>query len=281
MKILLTGCKGQLGLELIKQFNSCEGVYTIIETDIHNLDITDQKQVLELVEAEKPECIINCAAYTNVDGCESNEIAAFKANFIGAQNLSASAYRVGAKIVQISTDYVFNGESNRPMREYDSMNPQSCYGKSKALGEKIVAETNPKHYILRTAWLYGEGNNFVRTMLKLSKEKDEISVVDDQIGSPTSTVDLTRCIINLIHTESYGIYHATCEGYCSWYDFAKKIFELKGINIRVNKTTTDQLDRPAKRPKYSVLENFTLKLLGLNSFRNWEESLKEYLAKET
>jgi len=276
MKILITGSRGQLGLEIIKQLK-CREQIELIETDVHNLDIVNQKEVFALVEQQKPDVIINCAAYTNVDGCEANEIDAFRVNAIGAQNLSAAAYSVGAKMVQVSTDYVFDGTGNSPKREYDKVNPQSVYGVSKELGEQLVKQTNPKHFILRTAWLYGEGNNFVRTMIKISKEKTEISVVNDQIGSPTSTVDLARCIIDLISTDSYGTYHATCEGQCSWYDFAKRIFEIKGININVIPMTSDKLDRPAPRPKFSVLDNFMLKLMGLNSFRNWEEALNEYL----
>ncbi len=276
MKVLITGSRGQLGIELIKQLSDKEQ-YELIETDVHNLDIINQNLVFELVKLQEPEVIINCAAYTNVDGCEANEADAFRVNAIGAQNLSAAAYSIGAKMVQVSTDYVFDGTGSTIKREYDKTNPQSVYGSSKELGEQLVRHNNPKHYIVRTAWLYGEGNNFVRTMLKLSKEKTEINVVNDQIGSPTSTVDLARCITELIRTDSYGTYHATCEGQCSWYDFAKRIFELKGINIKVNPMTSEQLDRPAPRPKFSVLDNFMLKLVGLNSFRPWEESLEEYL----
>jgi len=276
MKLLITGSRGQLGIEIIKQLKSKEQI-ELIKTDVHNLDITDQNQVIALVKQQKPYAIINCAAYTNVDGCEANETDTFRVNAIGAQNLSVAAYSVGAKIVQVSTDYVFDGTGYTPKREYDKTNPQSVYGSSKELGELLVRQTNPKHFIIRTAWLYGEGNNFIRTMLKLSKDKTEINVVNDQIGSPTSTVDLVRCIIDLIATDSYGTYHATCEGQCSWYDFAKQIFKLKGINIKVNPITTEELDRPAARPKYSVLDNFMLRLIGLNTFRNWEEALEEYI----
>jgi len=277
---LITGCNGQLGLELSKQLEECNPNYEVIKTDVHNLDITDQGQVFEIVANSKPNVIINCAAYTNVDGCEANEDAAFKVNAIGAQNLSVAAYSVGAKIVQVSTDYVFNGTGDKPKREYDMVNPQSVYGGSKELGERLVRETNPRHFIIRTAWLYGEGNNFVRTMLKLSKEKQEMNVVDDQFGSPTSTVDLAKAIVKLMNTESYGTYHGTCEGSCSWNEFAKKIFEIKGINIKVNPITTEELGRLANRPKYSVLDNFMLKLLDINVFRNWEDAIAEYLKNE-
>jgi len=280
MKVLITGCRGQLGLELIRQFNEFDGLYSLIETDVHNLDITNQAMVFDLVKSQKPDVIINCAAYTNVDGCESDELNAYRVNAIGPQNLSAAAFSVGAKIVQVSTDYVFDGTVSSPKIESDPINPRSVYGKSKALGEILVKEINPRHFIVRTAWLYGEGNNFVRTMLKLAKEKDEVKVVNDQFGSPTSTKDLARCIIKLINTESYGTYHGTCEGSCSWNQFAKKIFEIKGINIKVSDITTEELNRPAERPKYSVLDNFMLRLIGINEFRSWEEALIDYLKGE-
>ncbi|HOV25910.1 MAG TPA: dTDP-4-dehydrorhamnose reductase [Pseudobacteroides sp.] len=280
MKILITGCRGQLGLELTRQFNEFDGLYSLIETDVHNLDITNQAMVFDLVKTQKPDVIINCAAYTNVDGCESDELNAYRVNAIGPQNLSAAAFSVGAKIVQVSTDYVFDGTGSSPKIETDPINPRSVYGKSKAMGEILVKEINPRHFIVRTAWLYGEGNNFVRTMLKLSKERDEVKVVNDQFGSPTSTKDLARCIIKLINTESYGTYHGTCEGSCSWNQFAKKIFEIKGINIKVSDITTEELNRPAERPKYSVLDNFMLRLIGINEFRSWEEALIDYLKGE-
>ncbi len=281
MKVLITGCRGQLGIELGRQLKNLnqesQKKIVLIETDLDTLDITDSLQVQNLLTREQPEVIINAAAYTNVDGCETDELKAFRVNAIGAQNLSTVAYKIGAKLLQVSTDYVFDGTGNSPKREYDPINPQSIYGKSKALGEKLVIQTNPRYFILRTAWLYGEGNNFVRTMLKLAQEKDEINVVNDQIGSPTSTVDLASCIINLINTEQYGIYHATCEGECSWYDFAKKIFALKKVKVKVNPISTKELNRSAKRPAYSVLENFMLKLIDLNNFRQWEDALEEYL----
>lgn len=276
MKLLITGSKGQLGIELINQLVD-EKEIQLIETDVHNLDISNEKQVFDLILKEKPQIIINCAAYTNVDACEANEATAFKVNAVGARNLSAAGYQIGSKILQVSTDYVFDGYGNTPKREYDRTNPSSVYGRSKELGEILVRQANPRHFIVRTAWLYGEGNNFVRTMLKLAKEKNQISVVNDQFGSPTSTVDLARSIINLISTNSFGTYHATCEGQCSWYDFARKIFEITGLDIKVIPITSEELNRPAPRPKYSVLDNFMLKLIGINTFRNWEEAITEYL----
>lgn len=257
MKVLITGCKGQLGNELIRQCNMLDKKFELIETDMHNLDITNPKAVFNLLDAAKPDVVINCAAYTNVEGCEKDEAGAFTVNAIGARNLSTAAYKSGAAIVQISTDYVFDGIDYSPKREYDHINPLNIYGKSKALGENLVKETNPRHFIVRTAWLYGQGNNFVKTMLKLSKEQRELNVVGDQIGTPTSTVDLSRCIIDLIETECFGTYHASCEGQCSWYEFAVKIFQIAGINISINNIMTEQLNRPVNRPKFSVLENFS------------------------
>lgn len=277
MRIMITGAKGQLGLELERQLKSGMPECQLGLMERNNLDITDAKQVVETVRNTKPDMIINCAAYTNVDGCEDNEQEAFGVNALGARNLSAAAFDAGAKIIQVSTDYVFEGSVNTPLREYDEINPLSVYGKSKALGERLVRETNPRHFILRTAWLYGDGNNFVRTMLRLAREKASIEVVDDQYGTPTSCVDLAGCIISLMQTENYGTYHATCEGFCSWYQFARKIFEIEAIDATINRIDTKQSNRPAHRPGYSVLENFMLKLMGMNSFRSWETALEEYL----
>lgn len=280
MKLLITGCRGQLGLELSKQLKQAPGRYELVETDIHELDICNQAGVFKALTENRPDMVINCAAYTDVDRCETDEMNAFRVNAIGAQNLALGSSRVGAGIVQVSTDYVFDGEENRPRKEYDAVNPQCCYGKSKNLGEILVREANPRHFIVRTAWLYGEGRNFVRTMLRLSRERNCLSVVNDQFGSPTSVRDLAGAIIDLINTEYYGTYHATCEGQCSWYEFARQIFKLGGIPADLRAITSDELDRPAKRPKYSVLDNFMLKLIGINKFRHWEDALDEYLKGE-
>lgn len=280
MKVLITGCRGQLGRELCRQINEWNQVrpqFQVVATDLDSMDITDTHQVQKIVSFEKPEVIINTAAYTKVDACETDEKTAFRVNAIGARNLAVAAFSIGAKILQVSTDYVFDGTGKIPLREYDPINPLSVYGKSKALGEQLVMTTNPRHFILRTAWLYGDGSNFVRTILKLAAEQDELRVVNDQVGTPTSTVDLAKCILALIQTEHYGIYHGTCEGECSWYEFAKRILALKGINKRVIPISTKELKQAAKRPAYSVLENFMLDLVGLNFFRTWEEALEEYL----
>lgn len=279
MKILVTGAKGQLGLELINQLSK-NNFYEIIPTDVENLNIVCIDNVTDIIESQKPDVVINCAAHTAVDLCETDIENAYKINAIGPRNLAIACEKVGAKFVQVSTDYVFNGNENQPYREDNETCPNSIYGKSKLMGEQFTKEFCSKYFIVRTAWLYGEGNNFVRTMLKLAQNNKELNVVNDQFGSPTSTVDLAKSIIDLINTENYGTYHGTCEGQCSWYDFAKKIFEISNIDIKVNPVSSEEFKRPAPRPKYSVLDNFMFKLVELNSFRKWEDSLIEYLEVE-
>ena len=221
MRILITGSKGQLGLELSKQlsrYKDCE----LILTDRNNLNIVDFDEVERVILASKPNVVINCAAHTAVDLCETDIENAYKINALGPRNLAIVCEKIGAKLIQVSTDYVFNGNGISPYREDDMTSPNSIYGRSKLMGENFVKEFCSKYFIVRTAWLYGNGNNFVRTMIGLSETNKELNVVDDQIGSPTSTADLSRAIINLIDTEYYGVYHGTCEGQCSWYEFAKK-----------------------------------------------------------
>lgn len=281
MRVLITGSSGQLGLELTNQLECIFGNYEVIRTDINTLDITNLECVNKKIFLEKPDVVINCAAHTAVDLCEQDIDNAYKINAIGPRNLAIACEKVGSKFVQVSTDYVFDGKSNRPYKEDDTTCPNSIYGKSKLMGEQFTKEFCSKYFIVRTAWLYGKGNNFVKTMLKLSQNNKELNVVNDQFGSPTSTVDLSKAIINLINTEHYGTYHGTCEGQCSWYGFAKKIFEINNIDIKVNPVTSEAFKRPAPRPEYSVLDNFMFKLAGLNSFRHWEDALKEYLKEES
>lgn len=277
MKVIITGSNGQLGKELTKQMY---GKYELICTDRESLDILNFEKVEKFIIEKKPDVVINCAAHTAVDVCETDIDNAYKINALGPRNLAIACEKIGAKFVQVSTDYVFDGSGKRPYREDDITCPNSIYGTSKLMGEQFTKEFCSKYFIVRTAWLYGDGNNFVKTMLKLSETHNELNVVNDQVGSPTSTVDLSRAIIELMSTEYYGTYHGTCEGECSWYDFAKKIFEIKNIDIKVNPVTSEEFKRPAPRPAYSVLDNFMFRLIKLNSFRNWEESLGEYLKGE-
>ncbi|MDO4288412.1 MAG: dTDP-4-dehydrorhamnose reductase [Eubacterium sp.] len=281
MKALITGSGGQLGRELLKQLK--ETPIEAVGYDIPAFDITDKAAVEKIIAAEKPDVIVSCGAMTNVDGCETNREAAMAVNGEGPKNLAEIARDRGIKMVHVSTDYVFDGDGItengvlRPYVESDPIAPKTVYGESKALGEKYVSEILEQYFIVRTAWLYGDGHNFVKTMLGLADKYPEITVVNDQVGSPTSTVDLARAIIALMQTENYGLYHGTCEGQCSWYDFAVEIFRQKGIEISVKPVTSEEYVSKTPRPKYSVLKNQGLEKLGLNTFRPWKEALTEYL----
>lgn len=276
MKILVTGANGQLGRELTKQLQGTD----YLPVDLDELDITRQDATLQVVKSYQPDVVIHGAAYTNVDQAETDIEAVYKVNAIGTQNLAAACLGCGAKMVYISTDYVFDGNLGRAYTEFDQTNPQSVYGKSKLAGEILAKHILNQLFIVRTSWLYGDGNNFVRTMMKLGAEKLELKVVNDQYGCPTSAKDLADVILRLIETEHYGIFHAVNTGVTTWYDFAKKIFELSGnTQVNVLSQTTAELGRPAPRPPYSPLENLMLGLTIGNSMRSWEEALGEYLKK--
>lgn len=285
MKVMITGSKGQLGLEIINQLEKINSKfmrkkYDINSTTSSSLNITNLEDVKRIILNERPDVVINCAAHTKVDLCESDIENAYKINALGVRNLAITCEKIGAKLVQVSTDYVFNGDSSVPYREDSITCPNSIYGKSKLMGENFVKQFSSKYFIIRTAWLYGEGNNFVRTMINLAKNNNKINVINDQFGTPTSTVDLARVIINLIETEYYGIYHGTCKGQCSWYDFAYKIFDTIGLkNVILNPISSNEFKSIAQRPMYSVLDNFMLDLIGMDTFRNWEDALIEYLKK--
>lgn len=278
-KILVTGANGQLGREISNLYES-KGM-EVIRTDVEELDITDIKATVKLIEEVKPEIIINCAAYTNVDACEKNVELAYKINAIGPRNLSIAAAKVDAKLCHISTDYVFEGNGTRPYIEFDAPNPISMYGKSKLEGEEFVKQFAKKYFIIRTAWLYGDGKNFVKTMLNLSKTHDVINVVNDQVGSPTSTKVLAGIIDELIFTENYGTFHGTCEGSCSWADFTKEIFRLTNTATKVNAVTTEEYREmnpaSAPRPAYSILENYMLKLTTDHMAADWHDAIAEYI----
>lgn len=275
-KILVTGCNGQLGRAINEEYNNNDDV-CLINTDVAELDITDIDKVVAFVMEKKPDVIINCAAHTNVNACESQWDLAYKINAIGPRNLSIAATKAGAKMIHVSTDYVFDGTATEPYNEFSHVAPLGAYGKTKLAGEEFVKQFADRFFIVRTAWLYGDGKNFVKTMLTLGKEKGEVSVVGDQIGSPTSAKELAKMIHVLEPTENYGVFHGTCEGYCSWADFAEKIFELAKMDVKVNHITTDEYPTPAKRPAYSVLDNYMLRLTTDFKFADWEDALKEYM----
>ncbi|MCQ2521867.1 MAG: dTDP-4-dehydrorhamnose reductase [Lachnospiraceae bacterium] len=280
-KLIITGCNGQLGRAVnVLYQNSTE--YTLVNTDvagdnIQPLDITNLEEVVALVEKEQPYAIINCAAYTNVNGCETEEDLAFRINAIGPRNLAIAAEKVGAKMVQISTDYVFAGDGTTPYVETDPTGPVSAYGRTKLAGENFVKEVSNHFFILRTAWLYGDGKNFVKTMLGAAKKNDTVRVVCDQVGSPTSASELAKAIDALLPTENYGTFHATCEGVCSWADFTEEFYRLAGLSTKVEHISTDEFPTPAKRPAYSVLENKMFKLTTNFMFKDWKDAIKEYM----
>jgi dTDP-4-dehydrorhamnose reductase len=289
MKILITGSKGQLGNELqdiIKTGKAEIGEISeeiknseVFALDVEELDITNLGQVKKVLYDIKPDVVINCAAATNVDGCESNKDLAFKINAIGPRNLAIVCEVIGAKLVQVSTDYVFSGVGETPLTEYDLTAPYSVYGKTKLKGEEYVREFSSKYYIVRTAWLYGYvGKNFVYTMMNLGEQKESLNVVNDQKGNPTNANDLAYHILKLIETEEYGIYHCTGKGECTWYDFAKLIMELSGRKCIVNPCTSEEFKTPAKRPEYSSLDNIMLRCTVGDEMRDWKEALKSFIA---
>lgn len=283
-KILVTGCNGQLGRAIQKEY---KGEVEFVLTDVVDgegyvsLDITSIDQVMDLVKKEKPDVIINCAAHTNVDKCEEQWDLAFRINAVGPRNLAIAAKAVDAKLVHVSTDYVFPGTSPEALKEIDPVGPKSAYGRTKLEGENFVKQFGDKYFILRTAWLYGDGHNFVKTMLKLSETHDELSVVCDQIGSPTSAKELARMIHYLEPTDNYGIFHATCEGQTSWADFTEEIFRLAGKKVKVNHVTSAQYKEmnpaSADRPAYSVLENYMIKQTSDFMMADWHDAIKEYM----
>ena len=284
-KVLVTGCNGQLGRAIQKEY---AGDAAFILTDvaegegITSLDITDIDAVMTLVLAQKPDVIINCAALTNVDGCEKMWDFAYKINAIGPRNLAIAATAVGAKLVHVSTDYVFAGTERTPRTEFDTPDPISAYGKTKLEGEQFVRQFAEKFFILRTAWLYGDGKNFVKTMVRVAKTHDEVSVVCDQFGSPTSAVELAKMIHFLEGTDNYGIFHATCEGETNWADFTEAFYAKLGITAKVNHITSEEYAKmnpeAAKRPAYSNLDNYMLRLTTDQfAMANWEDALDVYL----
>lgn len=274
-KILVTGCNGQLGRAINEEYK--KDTVEIINTDVAELDITDVDKVIAFVMTNKPDVIINCAAHTNVNACESQWDLAYRINAIGPRNLSIASSMTGAKLIHVSTDYVFDGTAKEPYNEFSQVAPLGAYGKTKLAGEEFVKQFADRFFIVRTAWLYGEGKNFVRTMLELGKDKGEVSVVRDQIGSPTSARELARMLHMLEPTDNYGIFHGTCEGECSWADFAEKIYGYAGMDVKVNHISTDEYPTPAKRPAYSVLDNYMLRLTTDFKFADWESALAEYM----
>lgn len=275
MKILITGSNGMLGHDLIEVLKDD---HELVLTTSKTLDITDKDRTIEFIRQSEPDIIINSAAYTDVDGCEENRDLAYAVNGEGVRNLALGCKEVDCPLVHVSTDYVFDGTARSPIAEDGEIGPISVYGKSKLKGEEAILEILDKYFIVRTAWLYGiNGKNFPKTMLELSESHSEITVVYDEVGTPTYTPDLAYGISQLIETDFYGIYHLTNSGSCSWCEFARYIFKIAGRDVNVIPVTASEFSRPAPRPSYSVLKNEKWIENGFEPLRDYKEAIKEYI----
>ncbi|HEX2958520.1 MAG TPA: dTDP-4-dehydrorhamnose reductase [Chitinispirillaceae bacterium] len=281
MNILVIGSGGQLGKDMVIHLK--KNNFNVAEADFPAIDISNIDSTSNVIRQARPDAVINCAAFTAVDDCESKQEAAFAVNATGPHNIAKCCNDIGAKCIHISTDYVFDGQKRFPYIESDMTNPATVYGKSKLEGEKLIAEETDRYQIYRIAWLYGlYGNNFVRTILKNAPKKvtskESFRVVNDQIGTPTSTVEVCRQIIAMLNKDESGIFHCTCEGICSWYDFTCEIVKAYKLGVPVLPCSTDEYPRPAPRPAYSVLENQHLKALNLNIMKDWKTAFYDFYA---
>lgn len=276
MKILVTGYNGQLGYDVVKELNlrsvECKGV------DREDFDITDREQTVDYICGYAPDAVIHCAAYTAVDRAEDDKENCRKVNVDGTENIAVACEELGAKMLYVSTDYVYGGAGDGPFEPSDATQPKNVYGVTKLGGEKAVTKHLEKYFIVRTSWVFGiNGNNFVKTMLRLGNEKDELNVVRDQIGSPTYTPDLARLICDLIVTDKYGIYHGTNENYCSWAEFASEIMNLGGRKTKINPVPSSEYPVRAERPHNSRLSKKCLDDAGIKRLPTWQDALKRYL----
>ena len=274
-KVWIVGSEGQIGEAINDVLNPLE--IEVLNTDKNELDITETDEVLRFGEINRPDVIINCAGLTDIELCEKEPEEAFRVNALGARNLSIVARKTGAKMVQLSTDDVFDGLAKKPYTEFDDTNPATVYGRSKRAGENYVKEFTHKHFIIRSNWVYGKGNNFVNRVLEAAEEGRALSVAEDQYGSPTSARDLARIILYLIDTNEYGTYHATCKGVCSRYEVAQEILRLAGKKDELNPVPTPQSDLSFGRPAYAVLDNFILRIIDVYDMPEWKESLEEFM----
>jgi len=275
LKIALTGSDGMLGHDIQKVFKDVE----LINFTLNDFDITDLDKTLSAIREASPDYLIHPAAYTDVDGCEKDPETAHRVNAVGAKNVTTACEEIGCPVLYISTDYVFDGTKEEPYIESDEPNPLNEYGLSKLNGERFVSSLTDSFYIVRTSWLYGKnGKNFVETISRLLSEKDEITVINDQTGSPTFTYDLALKLRELIG-KGYGTYHITNSAECSWYEFALEIASLNKSDTKIIPITSEEFGQPARRPAYSVLANTMLKQSGIKGLRSWKEALREYMAK--
>ena len=276
MKILVTGANGQLGHDLRRVLSQAGHEVTGLGRD--GLDVCNGAQVNYVMEMTRPDVVVHAAAYTAVDKAEVEVDEAFRVNTDGSRNIAVAAEAVGAKVCYISTDYVFDGNSERPYREYDLVHPVSIYGQSKLGGEIVTQTLSSRYFLVRTSWVFGiGGGNFVKTMLKLGQEREALQVVNDQKGSPTYTVDIASFIGDLIVSDAYGVYHASNAGSCTWYEFATAIFEASGLSVTVNPCATEEFPRPAPRPRNSTLDHVAIRTNGFSELPHWRDALHRFL----
>jgi dTDP-4-dehydrorhamnose reductase len=282
MKIVVIGANGQLGSDLVAAFSeNGDAVCGLTHSDV---EISDLQSVSHALERIRAQVIVNTAAMHHVEDCEREPEKAFAINALGPRNLAAAARDLGAVLMHVSTDYVFDGSKGSPYSEEDTPRPLNAYGITKLAGEHFVRATNPKHFVIRTSGLYGKspcrakgGLNFIELMLKLAKERGMVRVVDSEVVTPTSTAELAQQMVQLSHADAYGLYHATAEGSCSWYEFAREIFTITDTQVELKVAASDEFPAKVARPKYSVLENRALKSRGLNAFKPWQDALHTYL----
>ncbi len=274
-KIWVCGSRGQIGQAVNDVVDKLE--FEMLDTDMDDLDVTDTDEVLRFGEMNRPDIIINCSGMTDIEACEENPSMAYKVNALGARNLAIVASKMQAKMVQLSTDDVFDGKSTAPYTEFDVTNPVTVYGKSKLAGESYVKEFTSKHFIVRSTWVYGKGSNFITNFLQKVEEGGEIAVASDQFGSPTSANELARFLLHLVHTSEYGTYHATNRGICSRYAFAEEILKMTGKQVALQPVPTVMDELSKVRPAYAVLDNFIMSMVPVYDFPQWQDSLREYL----
>ena len=276
MRVLVTGVKGQLGYDVMNELKK-QGL-TGIGVDVDEMDITDAEACRRVITEAKPDAVIHCAAYTAVDAAEQNMELCRKVNADGTRNIAEVCKGLDIKMMYISTDYVFNGQGTRPWEPDDERHPLNVYGQTKYEGELAVEELSDKYFIVRIAWVFGvAGKNFIKTMLRLGKERGAVSVVDDQVGSPTYTYDLARLLVDMIQTDKYGRYHATNEGLCSWYEFAKEIFRQAGMDVPVTPVSSSEFPAKATRPSNSRMSKEKLSDNGFERLPAWQDALGRFL----
>ncbi len=276
MRFLITGVKGQLGHDIVGELK--KRGHETVGVDIEEMDITDPEACEKVITEAKVDGVFHCAAYTAVDAAEDNKELCMKINVQGTENIAKVCEKLDIKMMYISTDYVFNGEGTRPWEPDDKTEPLNVYGESKYYGEVAVTDHVKKFYVVRIAWVFGiNGKNFIKTMLRLGKERDELTVVDDQFGSPTYTYDLSRLLVDMMETDKYGFYHATNEGICSWYEFACEIFRQAGLNVKVTPVSSKEYNSKAKRPSNSRMNKDKLTENGFERLPKWQDALSRYL----